>query len=382
MEILKERLGVQNCLNKIAFGLLILFLISLFFSPTAVSIFFILGLVFWFVSQNCRPKALNAFDQIIILQIVFAFIFYFLHFKTEKPFLIFLKDNLRFYLPWFWFSLSFANLPNKYKHLSQFCFVLAGFIIGLIVCLQALGLPIGEYHLRLSGFLSQPYTTSGLLLIGVFINLSLFKIFGRLKNKVFSKFLVLSLILHILALILISQRAVWLALLAGIGFYILFNLKKIPVKTSLGLGFGFASTLLWAYLFLEKFKNKIQNSFNLQNDKAGFGCRIAVWKLNWQSFLKQPLIGQGQAVKYQCFYQELGHAHNIFLQQLVLNGLLGFFVWLSLWVVAFYQLGQRFKQNLPYLACLIALLAEGLFENWYGDSEVQTAFFFLLAGAF
>ena len=118
---------MQNCLNKIAFGLLILFLISLFFSPTAVSIFFILGLVFWFVSQNCRPKALNAFDQIIILQIVFAFIFYFLHFKTEKPFLIFLKDNLRFYLPWFWFSLSFANLPNKYKHLSQFCFVLAGF---------------------------------------------------------------------------------------------------------------------------------------------------------------------------------------------------------------------------------------------------------------
>lgn len=360
-----------------------MFLISLFFSPSATGAFFVLGTITWLFStlkSRSSPFYLNILDKILLLQLVFSFIFYFLHQNNEYSFLILLKDKLRFYLPWFWFRLSFEN-NYKFKRLSQFAFLGAAFIISLIVFLQVFSLPISKYYLRLSGFQSQPYTTSGLLLISFFLGLSLTQIFARLKNKLWLNLLFISLICQFLALIFISQRAIWLALVTGIIFYAFFNLRKISPKIIFSFFFSIGLTSFMAYLFSAKFKAKLQSFFHLSQDKAGLGCRLEVWKLNWESFLKQPLIGQGQAIKYQCFTDSLGHAHNIFLQQLVLNGLLGFSIWFSFWLAAFHKLGQKFKKNLPFIASLFALLVEGLFENWYGDSEVQTAFFFLLASA-
>jgi O-antigen ligase len=358
-----------------------LFLISLFISVTVASISFVLGVLFWFLGRfkTFWPSQLNWW----VLALAFTeLLLHFLHPLDDRSVLALIKNLLRFYLPWFWLSSLIKGLAGKQVKLLKLSFIGAGSFNGLVVILQSLGF-VAQRAIGPSGFASQPYTTSGLTLISTFVTLHYAFRSWRLRKqgpKAFYFYICL-LLLQIASLILMSQRAVWLGLMGGCVIWLILNLKKLGWRVPAALTFAGGTFGFFAYLTSQKFRSKIAASLNLLQDKVGFGCRLNVWKANWLSFLKEPITGHGQAVQYECFADKLTHAHNIFLQQLVLNGSVGFIVWMGLLTQIFYNLIKKRRAS-AYIAGLVAILIEGFFENWWNDSEVISGFWFYLALAF
>jgi O-antigen ligase len=111
------------------------------------------------------------------------------------------------------------------------------------------------------------------------------------------------------------------------------------------------------------------------------------WEVHWQMFKERPLLGHGEnlGTAYRTnYYNALGYqdfqrkyeAHNLLLQILVNTGVIGttfFLVWLS-WV--FWVLFRSRESELVQapLQSVLALLAGGMTQNAFQDSEVRYAF--------
>ncbi len=373
---------LQFFAQKLSLIFLSLFTGSLFISVTASSIFFILGILCWLFSGVYANNKLKILNYLIFGQIIFHLFIHTVHHKTfNESFGVLLKDTFKFFLPWFWATSALANSNLKEKRASVFFFIAMSLLSAIVINAENLKLVhIAKNISGPSGFQSQPFTVAGLTLLALFFSLKKLLTFSRLQNKT-PFFLALgACLIQALALIALSQRSIWIALIAGLGIFAVLNYKQIGL-TNLSVAvfimglFGFVS-----YFFSIKLKAKLTSFFNLKADASGFGCRIGLWKANWEEFTRSPIIGQGKAVEYWCLYEKLFHAHNIYLQQLVVGGLVGFSIWLSFIAASFFKIKQL-KHNSAFVSGFIALLIHGFFENWWNDSEVISGFWYFLAFA-
>jgi len=373
----------QGKLNFISALNLSLFLASLFISPTGKTIFFISGFIIWLISLGGLNGKLKILNSLIFLQIIFQFFLQPFQLPQAAYSLSFFKYIFVFYFPWFWITSSLGKFNKKLQRIPLFVFILTGSLTSLLIFIQNFGYL--QFSARgVSGFSCQPFTTGGLLLMTTFSNLHFVeKLWKRpltAKIKSLSSIALINLCLQIVALLMLSQRAIWLALMFGIVIWVLFNLKKLGLWRIATVALGGLIAAFSTYHFSDKFRSKFTALTNLASDKVGLGCRLGVWKANWQSFLESPLIGQGKTVEYECFGDKLVHAHNIFLQQLVVQGLIGFTLWMSFLTTAFVKIFKR-KNQAALIAGFVALMVEGLLENWWNDSEVISGFWFFLASA-
>lgn len=111
-------------------------------------------------------------------------------------------------------------------------------------------------------------------------------------------------------------------------------------------------------------------------------------------------IGMGAMARIYPRYREpdspvnpkrrIGHLHNNVIQMAAERGLLGLACWLWIWVAYGYQTWQIYRRLGPEdsgakalvvgsLASVIGFHVEGLFEHTFGDSEVITLTYFLMA---
>ena len=78
-------------------------------------------------------------------------------------------------------------------------------------------------------------------------------------------------------------------------------------------------------------------------------------------------------------YKVLTHAHNVYLQILVTNGLMGLFAYLTLIFAILNDMFSNLKTNkyaCALVAVVFAFMAEGCFEFFWGDSEVRYLFLY------
>jgi hypothetical protein len=109
-------------------------------------------------------------------------------------------------------------------------------------------------------------------------------------------------------------------------------------------------------------------------------CRIDLWQQNinaWTLKTNSIWLGLGEVIPFTCMDVKLTHMHNIFLQQLIRKGLLGFASWFAFYAWSFIELIKR-KSSIAFIAAFIAISIEGLFENWWGDSEVLSGFLLMI----
>ncbi|KPL00278.1 MAG: hypothetical protein AMJ90_08600 [candidate division Zixibacteria bacterium SM23_73_2] len=122
--------------------------------------------------------------------------------------------------------------------------------------------------------------------------------------------------------------------------------------------------------------------------------RLLIWGTSLRIFLAHPILGVGLG-NFAHFYQEylqepariFGHAHNDFLNVAVNAGIIGFFAFLWIWIVAvkfFKEKYQKYKDRkikpliLAGLVSVLAFLLASQFQCYYTDAEDNMILFFII----
>jgi|GEM_PF-6119868 len=388
-------------LYKLSFLCLNLFVAASFFSPTLRFVFLVPGLLFWilailfFEKSRARLVLKSFLSPFCLIFLFFVLVNFFLKAFYEEGFVVAIKSLFSSYLQWFWiiFFLEFYSNGDELKIspikiLSYTTSVFAS-VLSLIIILQFLGLiPFAGNHL---GILSQPFTSSGILLCALFINLSLlpndFSFYrpGQTLSGIGFWLLGLS-ALQIIAILFLGQLSSWFGLVLGLLVFIV-STKFFSKRQILFIILVPLALLSLAYNVSPRIKTKIDRLSSIQRllENKSIQCRFEIWKINYLLWLEKPILGLKKIMPYDCVLSPLKpptrmtHAHNIYLQNLFHGGLVRFTAWIIFYLTLLFNLlKSRSTWALPFLCGFLALSLEGFFENWWGDSEVLTLFFLMM----
>ena len=226
---------------------------------------------------------------------------------------------------------------------------------------------------RLSGLHKNPYTYAGQLIIFFFF---LLNEWYRKERKLFR---LLFSALCFFCILNTSERAVIFGIVAGLVLYLIF--QKIKNKDLVSCLFFFLTPVLFTMMFHKKVFKRIKNVVSPTHTP---NIRFKLWGIALSIWKRNVLFGSGRfpVVSYQVAgsypIEYLKHAHNVYLQILVTNGLAGFLGFVNLfWAIlktAFYSLKSN-KYASSLISVLLTFAIEGIFEYFWGDSEVR---YFLL----
>ncbi len=293
-----------------------------------------------------------------------------------------IKSIFSVYIQWFWFTSSLAatNKTDELKIAQGLA--LSGTIFALLVLAQVLNLAPSP-DTNIFGIQKQPFTSSALLLFSLFTSLYCLEQSSRKTWYELRRFYFISFALELLALFSLGQRSTIIGTILGIVIYVI-AARSLNLKQKLLSFTSVAAALFIAAVSSERFYNKFSK---ILNPSALLGsnsmqCRLDLWQQNLDHWLLNQSnslwIGSGTVIALNCMGSKLIHMHNIFLQQLVRKGIIGFGLWLSFYLWSLIELISR-KSSTAFIAAFIAISVEGLFENWWGDSEVLSGFLFMLS---
>ena len=217
---------------------------------------------------------------------------------------------------------------------------------------------------RLSGFHKNPYSYAGQLIVIFFF---------LLANYTIAAVPCLFCILNT------SERAVILAVLVGVIFYFLFKRASVTKKDLASLAILFSIPIIVTAFVNKKLLNRIKRVV-ISPKGYKLNVRFKLWDIALSVWKKNLLFGVG---KFPTVYHEIGanfpmqvltHAHNVYLQILVINGIVGLLAFIYLFFSILRALFKNIRSN-KYAICLITIIVsffiEGFFEYFWGDSEVR-----------
>ncbi len=384
-------------LSKVSFLFLNAFLASCFFSPTLRSICLVAGQALWLLpalkdlfSQERRnflfDHKIGIFNY-LVLALILTYLFIKLAHGGE--FLTWAKSLFVSYLQWFWmsalvFTIVAQKSSNKFLKFPSrslsIVVMLTSSLLSLLILLQFF--KIVPMFFGALGILDQAFTNSGLIAISFYISIAFIEQMKFIMlNRALRILLFASAVIQLAAILVLGQISVWVGMIASLIFYVLFsklfNWKQLIIAIA---------TLLLAFTFTYNLSPRIQRKFkrltsveNLLMNKS-MQCRFHIWQENFDAWLEKPVLGINKIIPYQCVYSphktaKLSHAHSIYLQKLYTGGLLRFTAWLAFYFAIGCFLFSGIKYGtLPFFCGYFALSIEGLFENWWGDTEVLSLF--------
>jgi O-antigen ligase len=250
-------------------------------------------------------------------------------------------------------------LVESFK-LGAFC---GGVTIGL--------LSIWQFHdgvLRAEGFTNAILFAQGALIIAI-----LNAFFALESSKILTRYCYLiGSIFAVSAIYLSQSRGVWLALSIVVICFIFIKAIKTPVKYL--LWFLILSCLLViAFYESEILRVRIQDSVSevsmmeSNNYTSSWGLRLMAWRSAWAGFVEHPLLGVGldgfKTIQQQqlldgivdSYYVNYGmyHAHNQFMQNMVVRGVLGL---IAAFAILVYPMVFFFYQSKPMSVGLFVTL--------------------------
>jgi O-antigen ligase len=293
------------------------------------------------------------------------------------------------YFQWFWLIYFFQNLDFKrdfifvkddfwtIKNVILFIVAFASLITAFYVLFQLIGI-VNLSEKGHFGFLSQPYTSSGVVLAGIFSSIYFYIHKQKQKNLISTVIL-----LQVISLFLLGQVSACFGLVLG---FLLINIKQRVV----GFKFIFSLTLVTLLVLVIAAQSvpRLQRKLSwftsiekLTNNKS-IRCRLSLWQENFLDFENKWLFGRKEIKNFDCVTKDkinsLEHAHNIFLQQLFTGGIFKLAIWLVFYLSLFFFLIKTYSENQVFLGYFLALFFEGLLEYWWGDSEVRNIFLIMM----
>jgi O-antigen ligase/tetratricopeptide (TPR) repeat protein len=259
-----------------------------------------------------------------------------------------------------WFSVIAAVLASVYGFLQRFNLF---YVVG------------ASTRLRILGTLGNPAALAGYLIFNLYFAFYLTTI---AKKKIERLFLFTSIAIFIIAIVMTGVRGAVLALFIS-GLVILISIirtwkdqqKIIKPKTAIIIVFIFAIILLGILgdPSLERLR-----TFSLES--GTIKERLLIWSFSFDGFMENPIFGWGPEHFESLFsklynpelYNEGGtvifdRAHNIFLDILTTQGIIGLGVFVFLWSIlirAVWKL-QSIKSRTIFMALIFAYLIHMFF---------------------
>ena len=245
-------------------------------------------------------------------------------------------------------------------------------------------------HFRVRGTMDSKMTFAGLLMLVDLMTLAhvLFRMRRRQGGWVAS-----ALLLMTAALLMTQTRSAWCGLI--VGCCMLFGLRKKALLLALPL-----VALVVLLLVPETIKIRALSIVDRRDITAQE--RFSMWSSGLRMIRAHPWTGVGMGAMTRLYpqYREpdspvdptrrIGHLHNNIIQVTAERGLLGLACWLWIWGAYGYHTWRIYAclgpEHRPAKALVVGSLAsvigfhiEGLFEYTFGDSEVITLTYFLMA---
>ena len=209
----------------------------------------------------------------------------------------------------------------------------------------------------------------------------LLSVYFFMKKGIKKTLMLLLVILNTYCIMFTYSRAAYLA--AAVGLFLLFAFKKQWLLVPLLL-----VALFWQVALPEKAVERFETTTNVygQLEKSA-ERRLQIWDKGMELFKENFLVGIGYGVFGQLGY-DLGDTHNIYVNILVEQGVVGMLIFLVL-IFSFIAEGFRLYKNgdddlskglgLGFVICVFVLLVNNIFGNRWSYLELS-AYLWIFAG--
>lgn len=308
------------------------------------------------------------------------------------------KHNLKGYATLGWMSIFFLFVNNvkddtQFKRLARILILIATIAgaYGIFQHFTRIDFFGNVTYLRKSfarspGFFNSPQTFGNYILLVLPIVFGL-SFYGNTRGE--KRWLQLSSLIILIAIIFSYARGVWLGLIVGTIFMAILRSRKLLLVVIAGIIVG---SMFLVFLPSSRFTRRVLETFK---SKRPVGDRIYFWEGSLKIIRDYPITGlgwEGFRLVYPRYKpaegrQLVSHAHNNFVDVAIDSGLLGLgiFIWLlvTIYKVGFHifkELGDGYFKGIAwgFLGSLTAFLIAGLSQYNFGDSEVVMLFYFLL----
>ncbi|MFM5235597.1 O-antigen ligase family protein [Aeromonas caviae] len=358
-----------------------------------------LTIMFAFCGLFLVPSGQSILSNLLVVSGFFGLLNYFVGSKKE----VFFTDRRLIWVFLFYAAVIFINRVihgDQYGVMRNLLYVAVFSLVmprkKILLILGCLAILAGGAGL---GVLSVWQYESGIARVEGFTNAILFSqaaltlailnwcLFTKAKQYQWVKiFSLIALGSSLLALYLSQSRGLWLALFIVISYLILYKAIFKPWKYS-AISLLFVICIGGIYQTNTLVQNRMAaavsdiNKMESGSYNSSWGLRVVAWKSAWLGFLDSPLIGVGsdgfETVKEQQVSQglvsplalerPLAHAHNQYMQSLILRGVVGL---LALMIFIFYPMKMIIEKKgwgAPYsvipLSFAISALSDVPFEH-------------------
>jgi len=309
------------------------------------------------------------------------------------------KHSLKGYTTLGWMSIFFLFVNNvrdetQFKRLIRILIIITTIAgaYGIFQHLTRIDFFGNVKHLSLpmargTGFFNHPATFGNyiLLVLPVVIGLSSYS-----KTRREKRWLQLSSLIILIAIIFSYGRAVWVGLIGGLIFMAILKSKRLLLLVIAGI---IACSIFILIFPSSQFTQRVVGTLK---SRRPVGDRTEFWEGSLRILKDYPITGlgwEGFRLAYPGYKpaksrSSVCHAHNNFVDVAVDSGFLGLgiFIWL---LVTIYKVGFHIFKELEdgyfkgiawgFLGSFTAFLIAGLTQYNFGDSEVVMLFYFLLA---
>lgn len=303
-------------------------------------------------------------------------------------------DNLKRLLLILIFYVSIAKIVN-FKILSSILLInISAVSIVSIIEIIKYSLKFGELinqmpfsEIRID-FFNYPITAGEIKMISL---LSVFPLlFIKEKFFIHKGWLILILLPILISMLLTQSRNVLLAIVICMFVYGIFVNKKFLLAFIIVI-------LLSAFILPSRYTDRAKSIFDTEHPSNR--SRLDMWVVGIEMFKDHPLTGIADShilEIYETYKKPEGHSegvhlHNNFLMILATTGIFGFLAWLGIFLLIFVKQIRNYKNEKSIvkkmllfgsILVMISFQISGIFEWSFGDHEVMTVFYFLIAVPF
>lgn len=276
------------------------------------------------------------------------------------------------------------------KNYAIYGVIAGGWVVGFLAIVEA-----SKGVVRVEGYTNAILFAQGALVIFI---LNLHIIFNESKAATKKLITIIGAGLSLIAIYLSQSRGVWLSLVVVTTVYLFFNRDILVKNIKLMLSGAIIMFVAFSYnsnIFIQRVDDVKHDFIQMEqgNYQTSIGLRLVVWKSAWLGFLEYPLIGVGkdgidELKKQQVSEHKVNpvllvgdgglgmpHAHNQYLNQLVMRGLVGFIPMMILLASPIFM-REQFGLLGIYLAS--AYLVSGLTDVPLEQKETLYIFLFSL----
>ncbi|CAN5847319.1 O-antigen ligase family protein [soil metagenome] len=275
--------------------------------------------------------------------------------------------------------IAYRLLPGRRSLTAVDVIITVGAIEAVVGIVQYAIFDFDNLGQRVQGSLTHYMTYSGVLMLVACTAAA--RIMFRRQDKAWASIVMPALLV---ALALTMSRNAWVGVCAGIGLLFLLRdfrlVALLPVAAALFISFAPAPLT-----------DRLYSTFNLEDPTNR--DRVAMMRSGWRIIKDHPLTGVGpdaMRIVYPTYRDPRAerqlnpHLHNVPLQIAAERGLPALAIWLWFIVVLIRDMARKTRssplRSLPTaaLAGVCAMLAAGMFEYNFGDSEFLMLFLLLV----